>query len=40
MVWTRRFDSDDVIVIANDNKYLEEDEELAELLESNGNALQ
>ena len=32
IVWSRKFDSDDVIIIEDDKKYLSEDEELAELL--------
>ena len=32
IVWARRFDSDDVIVIEDNKKYLYEDNELAELL--------
>ena len=32
IVWSRKFDSDDAIIIEDDKKYLSEDEELAELL--------
>ena len=32
IVWNRKFDSDDAIIIEDDKKYLSEDEELAELL--------
>ena len=39
MPWTRKFDSDEVIVIQDDKKYFEEEGELAALLESNSSAL-
>lgn len=39
-VWTRRFDCDEVIVIEDDSKYLQEDRELVALLESNSNTLE
>ena len=39
IIWNRKFDSDDVIVIEDDKKYLSEDDELADLLESNSSAI-
>lgn len=38
--WERKFDYDDVIIIADNTKYLEEDSELASALEDNSIAIE